>query len=94
MYADITLLLSRKSSIEEINETLMNFQKTQKWEILQLIDDPLVSLDFVKNRHSAVVDKRWTSLSGDLLKLVLWYDNESGYALRVLDQVRLLNDQN
>ena len=62
--------------------------KLIKWEILDLMCDPLVSLDFVNNRHSAVVDTRWTDVvGGNLLKLVLWYDNEAGYSLRVLDQM-------
>tara|TARA_B100000242_G_scaffold293940_1_gene273795 strand:+ start:1280 stop:2329 length:1050 start_codon:yes stop_codon:yes gene_type:complete len=91
--ADLNLLLSKKTSIEEVHKVLEDFESEQKWEILNLMNDPLVSLDFVNNRNSAVVDKRWTSISGELLKLVLWYDNESGYALRVLDQVRFLHEE-
>ena len=56
------------------------------------MSDPLVSLDFVNNRHSAVIDSRWTSIVGNnLLKMVLWYDNEAGYSIRVLDQIRHVN---
>ena len=56
------------------------------------MSEPLVSLDFVNNCHSAVVDSRWTSIiGGNLLKLVLWYDNEAGYSMRVLDQIRYVN---
>ena len=52
-----------------------------------------ISLDFVENRHSAVVDERWTDIvGGSLLKLVLWYDNEAGYSLRVLDQIKYVED--
>ena len=87
--ADITLQLSKDCSTKEIHEIFDKFRDTQKWEILDLMSDPLVSLDFVKNRHSAVIDKRWTDIvGGSLLKLVLWYDNEAGYSLRVLDQMK------
>jgi len=87
--ADITLQLKKESTSDEIHEILKDFEKSQKWQILQLMNDPLVSLDFVNNRHSAVVDMRWTSVfGGNLLKLVLWYDNEAGYSLRVLDQIK------
>ena len=51
-----------------------------------------VSLDFVNTKFSAVVDKRWTSIHGkDLLKLVLWYDNEAGYSSRVIDQIKFVD---
>tara|TARA_B100001093_G_scaffold420282_1_gene412144 strand:+ start:19208 stop:20260 length:1053 start_codon:yes stop_codon:yes gene_type:complete len=87
--ADITLQLSNDSSTNKIHEIFKEYINTQKWEILELMSDPLVSLDFVKNRHSAVIDKRWTDIvGGSLLKLVLWYDNEAGYSLRVLDQIK------
>ena len=87
--ADITLQLSRDVTAVEIHELLSKFQESQNWEILNLMCEPLVSLDFVNNRHSAVVDTRWTSVvGGNLLKIVLWYDNEAGYSLRVLDQVK------
>ena len=91
--ADITLHLSKETSTENVHEILSTYESNQKWEILNLMCDPLVSLDFVNNRHSAVVDTRWTSvISGKLLKIVLWYDNEAGYSLRVLDQIRFVSD--
>ena len=91
--ADITLQLSKDSSTEEIHEIFNEYRNNQEWEILELMSDPLVSLDFVKNRHSAVVDERWTDIvGGSLLKLVLWYDNEAGYSLRVLDQIKYVED--
>ena len=86
--ADLTLTLSRDSTVEEITEKFHRFIEGQKWDILKVMSDPLVSLDFVNNRHSAIVDGRWTSVvDGKLLKLVLWYDNEAGYSMRVVDQV-------
>ena len=91
--ADITLQLAKDVSSDMVHEILSEFQSTQKWEILKLMNDPLVSLDFVNNRHSAVVDTRWTSvMGGNLLKIVLWYDNEAGYSLRVLDQLRFVSE--
>lgn len=90
--ADLTLKMAGRVSVDEIHDALLDFQKTQPWEIISLMNEPLVSLDFVNNRHSAVVDTRWTSvIDGDLAKLVLWYDNEAGYSLRVLDQVKYVH---
>lgn len=87
--ADLTLTLSESSSLECVTDIFQEFQKNQQWDILQIMSDPLVSLDFVNNRHSAVIDNRWTSVvEGYLLKMVLWYDNEAGYSMRVLDQLK------
>ena len=87
--ADLTLNLAKDVSIDDVNNILNEFRNSQKWDILQIMEDPLVSLDFVNNRHSAVVDSRWTSVvGGNLLKMVLWYDNEAGYSMRVLDQIK------
>lgn len=87
--ADLTLQLSKDITVEEVHNILNEFKASQKWQIFDLTSEPLVSLDFVKNRHSAVIDTRWTDITGgNLLKLVLWYDNEAGYSLRVLDQMK------
>jgi len=90
--ADLTLNLSKEVSLEDINQIFDEYKNNQKWDIIQIMSDPLVSLDFVNNRHSAVIDSRWTSIVGNnLLKMVLWYDNEAGYSIRVLDQIRHVN---
>ena len=90
--ADMTLKLSKNVSVEIIHDILESFQSGQKWDIIQLMEEPLVSLDFVNTKYSAVVDKRWTSIHGkDLLKLVLWYDNEAGYSSRVIDQIKYVD---
>ncbi len=91
--ADITLQMSKNITTDDVHDILNEYKASQKWEILDLMCDPLVSLDFVNNRHSAVVDTRWTDvIGGNLLKLVLWYDNEAGYSLRVLDQIKYVEN--
>lgn len=86
--ANLALNLQSNTTPDEVHEILQDFSDAQQWPILKLMNDPLVSLDFVGDDHSAVVDTRWTSVAGEkLLNLVLWYDNEMGYSLRVLDQI-------
>lgn len=86
--ADITLNLKNKVTKEQVLEVLHNYENNQKWDILHNNIEPLVSLDFKKSEFSAVVDNRWTEIiQGDVLKLVLWYDNEWGYSTRVVEQV-------
>lgn len=92
--ADITLNLNKKSSRKEIIDIFHNIENTQQWDIIHNNIEPLVSLDFKKSEFSAVVDHRWTDvIQGDVLKLVLWYDNEWGYSTRVVDQVSYISSK-
>ena len=87
--ADLTLSLSRETDIKEIMSIFENLEATQAWSIVHNNWEPLVSLDFKKADYAAVIDHRWTDIiHGRMLKMVLWYDNEWGYAARVLDQVK------
>ncbi|TNF39456.1 MAG: aldehyde dehydrogenase, partial [Cytophagales bacterium] len=53
--------------------------------ILQVESDPIVSMDIIGNTHSCILDEALTSAKGNLVKVVGWYDNESGYANRLVD---------
>jgi glyceraldehyde 3-phosphate dehydrogenase len=92
--ADITLNLKNKATKEQILEVLHNYENNQKWDIIHNNIEPLVSLDFKKSEFSAVVDNRWTEVIQDeVLKLVLWYDNEWGYSTRVVEQVAYISSK-
>ena len=91
--ADLTLMAERKVDGGARCAAIAEFETTQCWNILHSSVEPLVSLDFKKCDYSAVVDARWTDVIGDsMIKLVLWYDNEWGYASRVVDQVSYVSD--
>ena len=53
--------------------------------VLAASDEPLVSIDYNGNEHSATVDLLSTMVVGDLAKVVAWYDNETGYATRLYE---------
>lgn len=92
--ADLTLLLKRNTSKKEIVDVFEQYSNSQKWDIINNNFEPLVSLDFKASEFSANVDHRFTNLiQGNMLKLVLWYDNEWGYASRVCDQVKFISDK-
>jgi glyceraldehyde 3-phosphate dehydrogenase len=57
---------------------------------LEVENDPIVSMDIIGNPHSCIIDAALTSSKGNLLKLVGWYDNEAGYANRLVDLARML----
>jgi glyceraldehyde 3-phosphate dehydrogenase len=53
--------------------------------ILAYTDEPLVSIDIVGNPHSCIYDSELTSVIGNMVKIVGWYDNEAGYSNRLVE---------
>lgn len=87
---DLTCTLRKSTSIEEINNAFREAAHGYLKGILQYTEDPIVSVDILGNPHSAIFDAGLTAVLGDknkLVKIVAWYDNESGYANRLADLV-------
>jgi len=86
---DFTFLVSRDTSVEEVNAILGAATKTPRWQgILATTNEPLVSSDIIGRRESAIVDKSLTMVvGGNLVKVMAWYDNEWGYANRLVETV-------
>jgi glyceraldehyde 3-phosphate dehydrogenase len=84
---DFTCLLKKQTTISEINEAFSAAAVGEMSDILQYTADPIVSVDIINNTHSCIFDSLLTSIVGDLVKVVGWYDNESGYSNRLVDLV-------
>jgi len=84
---DITCILSKTPSAEEINAAFKLASQTNLKGILQYTEDPIVSIDVVGNPHSVLYDSEFTSVVGKLVKIIGWYDNEWGYSNRLVDLV-------
>ncbi|EAT59108.1 type I glyceraldehyde-3-phosphate dehydrogenase [Chlorobium ferrooxidans] len=82
---DVTAILSRAASKEEINAAIKAAAEGPMKGYLEYCTDPIVSQDIVGNPHSCVFDSLLTMSSGNLVKVVGWYDNELGYSTRVTD---------
>ena len=91
---DFTCILKKKTTINEINFAFEEASKGTLKSILQYTQDPIVSIDVIDNPHSCIFDSQLTSIVGDLVKVVGWYDNESGYANRMADLVGKIRDLN
>jgi glyceraldehyde 3-phosphate dehydrogenase len=91
---DFTCILKKKTTINEINFAFEEASKGTLKFILQYTQDPIVSIDVIDNPHSCIFDSQLTSIVGDLVKVVGWYDNESGYANRMADLVGKITDLN
>jgi glyceraldehyde 3-phosphate dehydrogenase len=85
--SDITFVLKRKTTIEEVNKALIAASKLAKYKgIIAVTNEPLVSSDFIGNKSSCVVDLPFTQIvDGDLVKVLAWYDNEWGYSNRLAE---------
>ena len=80
---DLTLQLKRETSAEEVNALLK--AASEKSPVLGYNALPLVSCDFNHNPLSSIFDANHTKVSGKLLKVMAWYDNEWGFSNRMLD---------
>ena len=85
--SDITALLSKDVTVEEINETFKKAAAEPYYQgILAVSDEPLVSRDYIGNSHSGTVDLPLTRVvGGNLVKVCVWYDNEWGYSNRLVE---------
>lgn len=85
--ADITAVLKREVTVEQLNATFKKAAKEPYYEgILDVTEDELVSTDFKGNSHSAIIDLPLTDVvGGTLVKVVAWYDNEWGYSNRLVE---------
>lgn len=88
---DLTAVVSREVTAEEINAAMKTAAEGPLKGILQYSTDPLVSADIVGNPHSCIFDSGLTKANGTLVKIVGWYDNEWGYSNRVADLVQKIS---
>ena len=87
---DLTCTLKLCTTREEINHKFREAAEGRLKGILEYTEDPIVSVDIIGNTHSAVFDAGLTAVLGDknkLVKVVAWYDNEMGYAARLVELI-------
>jgi len=85
---DITCVLNKIPTIEEINNTFKKAAANELKGILEYTEEPIVSVDIIGNPHSCVFDSEFTSIEGNLVKVIGWYDNEVGYSNRLADLIQ------
>jgi len=82
---DMTLNVKKETTLEKINEAIKKASEKEYKGILEYTTTPLVSVDIIGNPHSCVYDSQMTSVIGKMIKLIGWYDNETGYSSRLID---------
>ncbi|MGA7306176.1 MAG: type I glyceraldehyde-3-phosphate dehydrogenase [Rhodothermales bacterium] len=87
---DLTAILSRDVTADEINAAVKAAAAGPLKGIMEYTEDPIVSIDIVHNPHSCIFDSLSTMATGNLVKVVGWYDNEWGYSNRTVDLIEKL----
>lgn len=87
---DLTLIVSNPPTVQDINNAFKSASESYLKGILSYTSDPIVSVDIVGNSSSVIFDSELTSVIGNMIKLVGWYDNEAGYSNRLINLIEIL----
>ena len=90
---DITFNVKKTVSINAINTAFKKASETKYKGVLEYTEDPIVSIDIVGNTHSCIFDSQMTSVIGNMVKIIGWYDNETGYSSRIIDLIINLQEK-
>ena len=85
---DITFTVQNECTIEEVNQLFYKASIEKYQRIVDYTEDPIVSADIVGNSASCLFDSQLTSVLGNMVKIVAWYDNEIGYSNRLADLIQ------
>lgn len=85
---DITCVLRKEVTVQQINDAFKRAAEGNLKGILEYTEEPIVSVDVIGNPHSCVYDAEFTSVVGNLVKVIGWYDNEYGYSNRLCDLIQ------
>ena len=91
---DITCVLKKVVTVDEINSAFKKASETYLKEILEYTTDPIVSSDIIDSTRSCVFDSQLTSVLGKMVKVVGWYDNETGYSNRLAELAEIISKSN
>lgn len=91
---DITFNVKQETTIEEINQTFKQRADQDLKNVLKYTEDPLVSIDINNSCYSCTFDSLMTSVIGKMVKIIGWYDNETGYCSRIVDLIDLYIKKN
>ena len=89
---DFVAVLKKETTVEEVNAALKKAAEGPLKGILGYTDEPLVSVDYLGDPHSGIVDGLSTKvIGGNMVKVMVWYDNEWGYACRLVDLAKYIS---
>ena len=91
---DLTIDITKETTIEEINNLLKNYSENELKNIIGITYDPIVSSDVVRSTLSGLIDGLATmGINNKKIKLIIWFDNGWGYASRIIDTIKRLGQE-
>lgn len=90
---DLVCEVSRETTVEEVNKALKNASENELKGILGYSEEALVSCDYRGDKRSSIIDSLSTIVSGKMVKVISWYDNEWGYSNRLADLTKYIADR-
>jgi glyceraldehyde 3-phosphate dehydrogenase len=85
----LVAILGKETSKDEVNAAFAKYADSGEMKgVLKYMEDPIVSIDIVGDSFSSVFDSQATMVSGNMVKVLSWYDNEWGYSNRLVDLVQ------
>jgi len=90
---DLTVRVEKPVTVKAVNDAMRAAAAGPLAGVLDVSDEPLVSSDYIGNRFSSIVDSALTNVSGDLVKVMSWYDNELAYAQRLFDVAKFVAEK-
>ncbi len=89
---DLVCEVKRDTTVEEVNNLMKEYANGKMKGILEYVEEPLVSIDYLKNSHSSMFDAELTKvIDGKFVKVLAWYDNEWGYSNRLIDLIEFIS---
>ena len=90
---DFVATVEKEADKNELIDAYEEAASTRMKGILDVSHEPLVSTDYIGNPYSSIIDALSTDVSGKLVKVITWYDNEWGYSSRVADLIKFMGDR-
>jgi glyceraldehyde 3-phosphate dehydrogenase len=91
--SDISVLVEKSTSVEEVNAIFKQMSETHMNGILSYTEETLVSSDYIGSSYSCIFDSNYTKvINGNFIQAYGWYDNEWGYSTRLVDLVEKVSD--
>ena len=88
---DITFNVKSHVTVDQVNRAFENAANNEFQGILKYTEDPIVSVDIIGNPYSCTFDAQMTSVIGNMVKIIGWYDNETGYSSRIIDLIHKIS---
>ncbi len=90
---DLTVILEKPATKDAINQAMKKASETNLKGVLAYTEEELVSIDYMGNPHSSILDSKLTNVIGNTAKIVSWYDNEVGFSNRVIDLANFIGQK-